>query len=629
MSLLQLNKIVKEFGDRTLLNQVSLNVEAGERVALIGANGSGKSTLLRISMNKEPMESGQIIIAKGIKIGYLSQHSDELIKGDHTPLYLEEHHKREMRLRNLESELANPELLESKDEYERILSQYETALHHYETAGGYTLESMIKKTLLGLGLTEDALERPLESLSGGERIRVAMARILMDKPDLLILDEPTNHLDLTGIEWLEDYLLRFQGGVLLVSHDRYFLDRVSTRTAELSHGQLLVKSCTYTSFMEQKKLIHAYYEKENKHMHIRIRDKKVQIENLRKNNKIKQAKSRMLELKRMEKERDEHKKLVASEHLSKNHGPKLKITSHGHISKKAAWGNHVTKQFNDRVLFRDISFEINGGEKVALIGSNGCGKSTLLKMLMKQDKDYSGELVLGNWLHYCYLGQSVSFENENVTILEEIIQKGDFTVSEAKRHLAAFEFYGNMVDTPLCELSGGERVRVYLSEIMLENPHCLILDEPTNHLDLASREAIEKAVNTFNGTVIAVSHDRYYLNHCVTKILAFEDNGLITFNGNYDRFKEKKSAVATAYKESVPQANHSKTTPKKRDTPSPKDKKVKIQDIEEDILTLEGQINMLHQKIVEQKAKHSDYQRLSDLESNLTGLYDIYASYEA
>jgi ATP-binding cassette subfamily F protein 3 len=537
MSLLHFHKITKAFTNRQILDDISLSIEKNERVALIGKNGTGKSTLLRIAMGLENPDSGRVIRARGSKIGYLSQLSDELMQGEENALYLKHHKALETELKDLEDELARPELAQDASSLEKVLHQYQQVLSQYEAAGGYTLESKIKKTLLGLGLSKDALYRPLDTLSGGERIRVALARILIESPDLLILDEPTNHLDLIGIEWLEQYLKHFPGGVLLVSHDRYFLDRVSTRTAELDHGHLLVKSCSYSSFIEQKEIQRAYYLKEAKNLRIRIRDQKAQVKKLTANNKIKQAKSRNHATQRLEEQLKAHQGMAGSGHLNENSGPRLNLRAHGHISKDIVWAHSVSKHYGSRPLFTDVNFNIYGGDRVGIIGPNGCGKSTLLKMLMEEDTAYSGELMLGRWLNYCYLGQSVSFENESSTILEHIMQCSALEQAGALRHLADFQFYEDQVNTALSSLSGGERVRVYLAEIMLQNPHLLILDEPTNHLDLASRQAIEHAVNTFRGTVIAVSHDRYYLNNCVDKILAFENGHLQTYSGNYDAYK--------------------------------------------------------------------------------------------
>ncbi len=539
MSLLHFHKITKCFTNRQILDDINLSIEKNERVALIGNNGTGKSTLIRIAMGLETPDSGRVIQARGTKIGYLSQLSDELMQGEENALFLREHKALETKLQALEAELARPDLAQNSPKLEKVLERYQRVLSQYEAAGGYTLESKIKKTLLGLGLSKDALYRPLDSLSGGERIRVALARILIESPDLLILDEPTNHLDLVGIEWLEQYLKHFTGGVLLVSHDRYFLDRVSTRTAEIDHGHLLVKRCNYSSFIAQKDIQRAYYLKEAKNLRIRIRDQEAQVKKLTANNKIKQAKSRSHALNRLKQELKTHQTMATSGHLSNNAGPRLNLQAHGHVSKDIAWAKSVSKHFGSRPLFTGITFNIYGGDRVGIIGPNGCGKSTLLKMLMKEDTAYTGELMLGKWLNTCYLGQSVSFENESSTVLEHITACSSLEQSAALRHLADFQFYDDQVNTVLSSLSGGERVRVYLAEIMLQNPHLLILDEPTNHLDLASRQAIEHAVKTFRGTVIAVSHDRYYLNNCVDKILAFENGSLTMYSGNYDAYKSK------------------------------------------------------------------------------------------
>ncbi|WP_430884444.1 ribosomal protection-like ABC-F family protein [Fusibacter sp. JL216-2] len=645
MSLLHFHKIEKEFGNRTVLNGIDLSIERRERVALIGDNGTGKSTLLRIAMGVETADLGRVITAKGIKIGYLSQDSDELTSGRQNALYIDAHQKLEQRIKKLEAEMAHPDTLASPKIFDHVMRMYERAIHEYEAMDGYTLESTIKKTLLGLGLSPDALSRPLESLSGGERMRVALARVLIEDPDLLILDEPTNHLDLPGIEWLEDFLMRFSGGVLLVSHDRYFLDKVTTRTAELDGGKLLIKSCNYSTFMTQKENIRAYYLKEGKNMKIRLRDKKAQVENLLSNNKIKQAKSRMREIEKMEEDLKKHSShLKNKEHLGRKSGPQLKIRAHGHISKEIAWGKNVTKAFKTRTLFQNISFHIAGGERVGIIGPNGCGKSTLLKMLMGEDKSFTGELKLGSWLNYCYLGQSVAFEDEDLSVLDEIMMVSGMEEADSRQHLSKFQFYGDAVDTPLSSLSGGERVRVYLAEIMLKSPHLLILDEPTNHLDLASREAIERAVHDFRGTVIAVSHDRYYLNNCVDKVLAFHNGCLKTIKGNYDTYKtyiqnmnadiepNTVSNTSQSAKELQEKNRHTQST---SENISEKQSR-KQEDVEADIIADEKALADLFKAIetssVDTLHTHQDldvYSKLAQIEKRLNKLYTEYEQLEA
>jgi ATP-binding cassette subfamily F protein 3 len=645
MSLLQFHNITKEYTNRTILDGIHLSIERRERVALIGDNGAGKSTLLKIAMGRETPDSGRIILSRGIKVGYLSQNSDELISGERNALYIEKHHQLEMQLKELEKKMADPSILDDTDAYDRLMRQYERVRHAYEAMDGYTIESLIKKTLLGLGMNPESLHIPLEQLSGGERIRVALARILIESPDLLILDEPTNHLDLPSIEWLEDYLIRFAGGVLIVSHDRYFLDRVTTRTAELQNGTLNIKRCNYSTFIEQRAQMQAFYLKEQKNMNIRIRDKKEQIQNLISNGKIKQAKSRMIELDKMQSALSSHQKIKQRENLSIRNGPQIHIQSHGHISKEVAWGKKVTKSFGVRTIFKDIDFHIAGGERAAIIGPNGCGKTTLLKMLMREDDDYQGELVLGNWITYAYLGQSVTFEDEDRTVIDEIIQSSGYEKKDALKYIARFEFYGEMVNSTLRALSGGERVRVYLAELMLQNPHCLILDEPTNHLDLHSREAIENAVLAFKGTVIAVSHDRHYLNRCVNKLLAFSVDGFETFQGNYDAYRAYKkngtdaselsdleAHVHSAAKSNNENVNTQKRTNREKLFVKNDEQKETIdrETLENSIISLEKELEMLSIELAMNEMPASErsdaYQYLAERQAALEALYTTYDS---
>lgn len=534
MSLLAVHNIRKEFRNKIVLADVSLQVERGERVALIGPNGSGKTTLLKIMMAQLQQDLGKVFISKKVKVGYLSQYLEDLMVEDATALDLEELSLIENKMKELENKMA---CLSEEDDYESILKQYEKTMIQFEQIDGYTRQAMIKKTLLGLGLKESSLLLPLNQLSGGEKMRVALARILINEPDLLILDEPTNHLDIKAIEWLENYLKRFSGGVLMVSHDRFFLDRVTTRIAELQGGHLTTKKCNYTTYLDQKSQLKSFYLKEQKNIQRRIKSEKEMITKLRKYKKIKQSQSREKLLKRYEEKAKEiMMHIKSSENLQNTSGPSLSFQPIRHLSHEVVTIHNLHKSFDDYHLLKGIDLTIYGGERVAIIGPNGCGKTTLINIFLGKDSSYEGSVNFGKWVDYVYLGQEVSFDDENKTILEEIMFTYDLNEAEARKHLSKFQFYGDVVNTPICQLSGGEKVRIILSEMMLKNPHCLILDEPTNHLDLESRIAIEKAIQNYKGTVIAVSHDRYYLNQCVDRIIEIQNGYITDFKGNYNQY---------------------------------------------------------------------------------------------
>ncbi len=628
MSLLHFHNIVKQYRNKKVLDGVTLNIEKKERVALIGNNGSGKSTLLKIAMNQESPDLGQVVKARGIKIGYLSQNSDEALHGHHHALHYEKIYQLEKSLRDLENQLEAMAQDHESAVYHAVMQEYAKKLQDYECMDGYTITSKIKKILLGIGLKKDALLIPMNKLSGGEKIRVALARILLEEPDLLILDEPTNHLDIKAVEWLEDYLKKFSGGTLIVSHDRYFLDKVATRIAELENGTLIEKRCNYTSFIQQKERLRDFYHKEQKNLKIKIREKEAVVRQLKEKNKIKQANSRKHEIEKLKEQMKNNQiDLRSKEHLSRKDGPSLVFNSHGHISKRVAWAENLSKSFNGHVLFSDVTFEIGGGERVAIIGSNGCGKTTLLNILLKRDTDYQGTAKLGQWIKYCYLGQNVSFEVMNRTLLEETMISHDLDEKASREHLAQFQFYGDAVNTKIESLSGGEKVRLFLAKMMLEHPHCLILDEPTNHLDLTSKEAVEKAIRDFRGTVISVSHDRYYLTHSVNKIIEIEQKKSTTYQGNYIYYKQQKSKEQENAKQKKAPID---SKVKKKIQAKPEKEMMAVKEQEKDLASIEMEICVLEDQIKEiEKELNTDtsidhYYELERLNRELEALYELY-----
>lgn len=594
MSLIAVHNIRKSYRNKVVLSDVNIQVERGERVSLIGPNGSGKTTLLKIMMGQETQDSGQVFCSKKVKVGYLSQYLEDLEVADVTALHVEEINYLEQAMKKLENQLSTCH--DASDDYEALLDQYGKLQEKFEALDGYTIESMIKKTLLGLGLKEEALDLPLNQLSGGEKMRVALARIIITDPDLLILDEPTNHLDIKAIEWLEQFLRRFTGGVLLVSHDRFFLDHVTTRICELQGGHITSKKCNYSSYLQQKSQLRDYYLKAYKQMQIRIRSEKEMVTKLRKYKKIKQSQSREKALiKYQEEARAMLAQLKSTENLKKLSGPSLNLQPVRHISHEVVTIKNMTKAFDKQVLFDHLNLVIHGGEHVALIGPNGCGKTTLLNIILGKDQDYQGHVQFGKWVDYVYLGQEVSFEDESISMLQYIMMGFDLLEKEARKELARFQFYGDVVNSEIQILSGGEKVRIKLLEMMLKSPHCLILDEPTNHLDLESRISIEQAILNYKGTVIAVSHDRYYLNKCVDRIIEIKDRNIVDFNGNYDAYQN--AAIVT--KETHSSQKH---------------------------LDLESKINSLENKMKDYLQRYGmDYQYIK-MEKDLDAMYDRYLS---
>ncbi len=547
MSMLTITNVVKEYRNKVVLNGASLRIERGERVALVGPNGAGKTTLLRIAAGLETCDSGSASVARGSRMGYLTQDLNEMGTGGRvfkeTALFHEDISRLEQKMRSLERKMTDTSLLESQEQYNTVLAEYSKLVNRYESLDGYTIESKIKSMLMGLGLKEEALTLPVELLSGGEKMRVALARILLEEPDLLVLDEPTNHLDIDGVEWLEGFLKRFGGGVLVVSHDRYFLDQVATRVAELDNGTITERSGNYTTFMEQKEKLLEFTRSERFRLNQEIRREASIAEQLKRTHKISAWKSRLKSVERLQNELDvKLKDTRDQQHLYKNAAPRIGFDKASHISAEIAMADKLTKHYGDVKLFSDVSFLVRGGERVGIIGPNGCGKTTLLNILLGLDEAFKGTARLGSWVKYGCLGQEVAFEDEDRTLLEELLTFGEMKEYDARQQLSKFQFYGDDVDKKISVLSGGERSRLYLCCMMLEKPDCLIMDEPTNHLDIQSRDALEAALLKFNGTIIAISHDRYFLTRCVNRILEFNSGRMYSYEGNYEKYKQLMQA---------------------------------------------------------------------------------------
>lgn len=625
MSLMILENIVKEYGNQTVLNGVSLRIERGERVALIGPNGAGKTTLIKIALGLERYDEGSVTIARNIKVGYLTQDLKDVEsreRSGETALHYEKVYKLERRMRELERQME--ELSEGcgSNEYRSLLDEYSKTMTRFESMDGYTVETKIKKILFGLGLREETLDTPIGMLSGGEKMRIAVARILLEEPDLLVLDEPTNHLDIQATEWFESFLKKFEGGILLVSHDRYFLDRVTTRVAELENGTLCVRSGNYSSYMEHKKQLHDFVLKEQRDLKWNIKNQTRIAQNFKHMRNISAFKNREKQVERLKDKLSNSLTAVKShEHLHKANGPKIRFKKIEHVSKDIAWAENLKKSFGDVTLFDEASFHIRGGEKVGIIGPNGCGKTTLINMLIGNDKDYEGFLRLGEWVKYSYMGQEVLFENENISMLDLIKSKMDIAETDARGHLARFQFYGDVVDKFISVLSGGERVRLYLALVMLEDTDCLILDEPTNHLDVPARDAVEASLKKFNGTIIAITHDRYYLTHCVEKILEIENGRINTYNGNYDLYRQLKYGItedSTEEKNTKQQFKNNKAN--KTNTVKAEDPVAVQKELESRIIVLEDRIKEM-ESLFDKSTSPEKYREYNNLLNEVNSLY--------
>lgn len=541
--ILACQNISKSFGTDEILKDVSFHIEANEKAAIVGINGAGKSTLLKIIMRQESADSGEVVFAKDKTIGYLAQHQD--ISG-HKTIYEEVLDSRgeilamEARLRTMEADMNRL----SGADLEALLDTYHRLSHEFELLGGYAYRSEVTGILKGLGFAEEEFPKKMSELSGGQKTRVSLGKLLVTKPDILLLDEPTNHLDMESIRWLENFLLNYKGAVVIVAHDRYFLDRVVTKVVEIFRHQGIVYQGNYTDFARKKAKVREDMLKQYYNQQREIRHQEEVIARLKSFNReksIRRAESRekMLEkVERIEKPVDENTDIhIALEPNVMSGNDVLEV-------------EHLAKSYNGLTLFSDISFEIKRGERVALIGNNGTGKTTILKIINNLVTANSGDITLGANVHIGYYDQEHQLLHMEKTIFEEIADDyPGLNNTKIRNVLAAFLFTNDDVFKRIGDLSGGERGRVSLAKLMLSDANFLILDEPTNHLDITSKEILENALNQYAGTVFFVSHDRYFINQTATRILELTGETIVNYIGNYDYYLEKRDELTKIYVE--------------------------------------------------------------------------------
>ncbi len=576
--------ICKEFPDQKVLSEVSFHIEDREKAALVGINGAGKTTLLRIIAGETAPDAGEVTFAKGKTFGYLPQ--DAGLAGENT-IY-EELLSVRADLVSLEKRIKELELAISARADDALMEQYSLLTHRFETDGGYLYQSELTGVLKGLGFTEDEFSKSVSTLSGGQKTRVALGKLLLLSPDLIILDEPTNHLDMNSIAWLENYLLNYRGAVLIVSHDRYFLDRIAGKVIELDQGRATVFSGSYSDYAAKAQQLRAARLRAYLNQQKEIRRQEEVIEKLRSFNReksVKRAESR-------------EKQLQKTEVLEKPSSARsvMRLT----LKPRVQSGNDVltveglSKSFHNQLLFRDVDFTVKRGEHVAVIGDNGTGKTTLLKILNGLLPADNGSFCLGANVEIGYYDQEHHVLHPDKTLFEEISDEyPDLNNTEIRNVLAAFLFTGEEVFKQIRELSGGERGRVSLAKLMLGNANFLILDEPTNHLDIQSKEILEDALNGYEGTVLYVSHDRYFINRTASRILELTSSTFINYVGNYDYYLEKKAP----YSVKAPDSPKTETeTAAKLDWQQQKEEQARLRKKENDLKKCEARIAALEER---------------------------------
>lgn len=617
--LLSCDHITKSFGENTILSDVTFHINEHEKCAIVGINGVGKTTLLKIITGEEPCDDGNVFMGGGYTLGYLKQNQDidsartiyeeiSLVKQDVFDL--------ELKIRTLENDMKALQ----GSELDKMLDEYHRCVTEFEQKEGYSTYSEITGIIKGLGFSEEQFNQTINTLSGGQKTRVALGKILLSKPDLIILDEPTNHLDMNSISWLEGFISSYRGAVLIVSHDRYFLDKTVTKVVELDNTKCTVFSGNYSAYSEKKAFLKASLMKAYENQQREIKHQEEVITKLKQFNReksIKRAESREKMLNKIDR---------IKKPFEINSAMNISFTPRFESGNDVLTVRGLSKSFGDNHLFSDIDFDIKKGERIAILGDNGTGKTTLLKIITELEEADGGNIRIGTNVNIGYYDQEQQVLNNNNSIIDEIHDTyPDMTQTEIRNLLAAFLFTGDDVFKMIGDLSGGEKGRVSLAKLMLSEANFLILDEPTNHLDIISKEILENAINNYKGTVLYVSHDRYFVNRTATGILHLTGHHMDRYIGNYDYFMEKyneKLAKAPAAA-SGPANSPSKAvenTDTKDDWQKQKEEKARIKKIQNRIGKIEEEIAAIEEdmKVIDDKLSDPDNACNSALLGDLT-----------
>ena len=605
MIILSCKDICKSYGIRDVLKDITFSINDGDKVGIIGANGEGKSTLFKIITKEISQDSGEIFIDKNKTLGYLSQNLalnsdkniyEEALSVFHELLNIEE------RLSSLEIKMNEPYDENNASYHDKLIKDYTTLQDIYSHKGGYVYKGEISRVLKGLGFTEDDFYKSINTLSGGQKTRVALCKLLLRKPDIILLDEPTNHLDLDAISWLEDYMKNYKGTVLVISHDRFFLDSVTTSTFEVIGGKVECYNVPYSKFIDLRKKNYEAKLKAYNLQQAEIKRQEAIIEKFRSFNReksIRAAESR-------EKALDKMERIEAPTH--EKEGSKIKFEASIKSGYDVLHIENMAKSYGEKTLFTNLNIDLKRGEKVALIGENGRGKTTLFKIIMDKVEANKGIKVLGTNVNVGYYDQEQSDLNLDKTILDEVWDEfPNLTTSKLRSYLASFLFTGDDVFKVINTLSGGEKCRINLLKLMLSKSNLLLLDEPTNHLDIISREALEDAILEYDGTLMVISHDRYFLNKVIGRILELKEDCVSEYLGNYSYYQEKK-LNPTRFEDYEELANGKTKT-------QLKDEKKKKREAEKEAKALQLKIKNLEKTITEKEDELTNLQEQLCLES--------------
>jgi ATP-binding cassette subfamily F protein 3 len=536
MAIASLTNVEKHFGRKVLFEHLDLSIYEGERVGFIGANGAGKSTLFKMLTGEVQPDQGTVAVGKNYKIGYLVQNPKFDLENtvmDEAELGFAQLHDLAHEMRELEHKMAET----GGDELEKVLAKYTDVQHEFDLAGGYAWQHKMEATLLGVGLGRETWEQKVSVLSGGQRSRLALTKMLLSEPDLLLLDEPTNHLDLAAIEWLEGYLADFKGAVVLISHDRFLLDRLATRIVWLTGAKINSYPGNYSAYVEQRTLAELSQQRAYDNQQRDIAKQEEFVRRFKAGQRAKEARGRETRLERLKNSEDLVQR-VATQH-SVNLG---NLTSTQRAGDRVLQLRELTKSFDDRTLWSEISAEIGRGERVGIIGHNGSGKTTMLKLLMGEQQPTAGVIKWGANLNIGYYDQRLDMLNPKHTLMEAVQEGRRISDKSAREVLALMLFRNDDLEKHIELLSGGEKARVRLAQLLVDRPNVLVLDEPTNPLDIASREALESALTAFEGTILCVSHDRYFLDQVATRLWILTPPTLTDFEGNYSEWTAKLKA---------------------------------------------------------------------------------------